>query len=320
MALRNGEHAHDLIGRLVRRLVDLQAPVLEDSDPEPLHQMRVSMRRLRTCLRQFGPALEMPARVTDRRIGRVGRRLGMARDLDVLRDLLRQELLPALPEEERERLRPVLRQLRRERRHAYGELVKTLRSGAYLGMLAHLQRWLKKPRFTALGEAPLGDWLVEWQAPLLVAIFTHPGWFVADLEGDLEQVHDLRKQCKSARYSLENLAAFGAPCCRDWAGRFKGLQQLLGDLNDLQVLGRAIEDQLPGSLAAGLPGLHDRLQERTRDCWSEWRQEATALLRPALRHRLLEDLLGEPEAGPPVEEPAPETGQGALLAPLPGAG
>ena len=56
-ALRCGEHARDLIAARLARLVSLQADVLADHDPEPLHQMRVSFRRLRSSLEQFGPAL-----------------------------------------------------------------------------------------------------------------------------------------------------------------------------------------------------------------------------------------------------------------------
>jgi CHAD domain-containing protein len=116
---------------------------------------------------------------------------------------------------------------------------------------------------------------------------------VADLQGDLESVHDLRKQCKSARYSLENLTAFTGRRCREWARCFKGLQELLGELNDLQVLQKAIDDQLPGRLRDSLPRLHGLLQARADNCWRQWRSEAETLQHPGRRHRLLQDLLLE---------------------------
>lgn len=291
--LTNGAFALELIHQSTRRLVELHGPVLADRDPEPLHQMRVTMRRLRTCMRQFAPALLLPATVSERRIAKVGRRLGMARDLDVLRDRLQNDLLPHLSEGEGKALRPVLKQLRRERSLACEQLEGVLRSGNYLEMLARLQRWRKEPRFTPLGERPLQEWLVEWQAPLLSSLFSHPGWFVADLKGDLESVHDLRKQCKNARYGLENLAPFTGPRCREWARRFKGLQELLGELNDLQVLQKAIDDQLPGRLRDSLPRLHGLLQARADTCWGQWRSEAESLQHPLRRHRLLQDLLLE---------------------------
>ncbi|HYP04389.1 MAG TPA: CHAD domain-containing protein [Cyanobium sp.] len=291
--LSNGGHAVELIHQNTKRLVELHGPVLANRDPEPLHQMRVTMRRLRTCLHQFAPALQLPATVNERRIAKVGRRLGMARDLDVLRDRLQSDLLPHLGEAEGKALRPVLKQLRRERAQACEQLEGVLRSGNYLEMLSRLQRWQKEPRFTPLGEQPLQEWLVEWQAPLLTSLFSHPGWFVADLEGDLESVHDLRKQFKNARYGLENLASFTGRRCREWARRFKALQELLGELNDLQVLQKAIDDQLPGRLRDSLPRLHGLLQARADTCWGKWRSEAEILQHPWWRHRVLQDLLLE---------------------------
>jgi hypothetical protein len=47
-SLTSGAFAQELIHRQIRRLGKLQGQVLADRDPEPLHQMRVSLRRLRT--------------------------------------------------------------------------------------------------------------------------------------------------------------------------------------------------------------------------------------------------------------------------------
>ena len=71
-------------------------------------------------------------------------------------------------------------------------------------------------------------------------------------------------------------------------------QDLLGELNDLEVLRRAIDDQLPGRLADSLPQLHDLLASRSAECWSRWREQARELQRPHCRHGLLADLLGAP--------------------------
>ena len=71
---RCGEHAHTLIGDRLARLVALQAEVLADRDPEPLHQMRVSFRRLRSTLEQFSPALLLPDAADPERIARYGPR------------------------------------------------------------------------------------------------------------------------------------------------------------------------------------------------------------------------------------------------------
>ena len=266
-----------LVARQVARLTSLQAPVLADQDPEPLHQMRVAMRRLRTTLRQFAPVLILPSGVRDQRIAKSVRRLGLARDLDVLRERLEDDLVPELPERERRALEPVFRQLRRERRIAYDHLVEVLRGRSHLELLARLQDWLRQPRFTPLGEEPLHCWLWEWQLPPVLELFLHPGWRVSDAGGEADTVHDLRKQIKEVRYRLENLRGTGGPCQRDTVGQLRQLQELLGDWHDLEVLAKAIDDQMPRSLATDLPELAAQLRERRGDCWVRWREQAAEL-------------------------------------------
>lgn len=293
--ISNGAWAQHLIARSLERLVALQPAVLaDDGDPEPLHRMRVAMRRLRTALRQFGPALVLPDGVGERRIARAGRRLGLARDLDVLRERLERELMPALPDPELRALRPVLRQLRRERRLAGEQLERSLRAGGYLKLLKRLQGWLRQPTFTPLGAEPLAEWLVEWQAPLLSGLALHPGWWVLSTAEDPEAllaVHGLRKQCKHARYCLENLQPFNGEAGAAWAERFHAVQDLLGELNDLEVLRRAIDDQLPGGLADTLPELSALVAGRSADCWQRWRELALELQQPSRRRGLLAELL-----------------------------
>ena len=282
----NGAFAVDLIARFTDKLVSLQGPVLADSDPEPLHQMRVALRRLRTCLQQFAPALHLPRAVADPRLAKTVRRLGMARDLDVLRERLEKDLMPELPEAERKALKPVLKQLRRERALAYEQVVSTLQSGSYLKLLSQLQGWLRHPDLTPLGELPLLGWTLEWQAPMIAGLFQHPGWFILEQEGDMERVHDLRKRLKTARYGLENLGAVTGSRCRQWVVELRDLQELLGELNDLHVLERAIDDQLPSGLAGNLPLLEALLRGRAQGCWEQWRQRAEGLMLPERRRSL----------------------------------
>ncbi len=285
-ASSNGAFAVGLIGRFTHKLVSLQGPVLADNDPEPLHQMRVALRRLRTCLHQFGPALLLPRAVGDPRLAKTVRRLGMARDLDVLRERLEQDLMVELPEAERKALKPVLKQLRRERALAYEQVVSTLQSGGYLKLLSQLQSWLRHPDLTPLGELPLLGWTLEWQAPMIAGLFQHPGWFIVEQEADMERVHDLRKRLKTARYGLENLAAVTGSRCRQWVVELRDLQELLGELNDLHVLEKAIDDQLPSGLARSMPVLEALLRRKAQGCWEQWRQRADGLILPERRRSL----------------------------------
>lgn len=275
--LSNGALAHGLIQQHLQRVVKGHQRVMDRHDPEPLHQMRVAMRRLRTTLQQFEPALVLPRAVSDQRLAKSVRRLGLARDLDVLQGRLLETFLPQLPGEEGAALRPVLRTLQRERDLAQEHLEKVLQSSGHLAMVAALQQWLKQPRFTALGHQPARDWLQEWQLPFLQGLMLHPGWLVDRPGVEVETLHDLRKQLKTARYRLENLTPHTGKALLPWIAHLRQGQDLLGELNDLQVLRKAIDDQLPRGLAVTLPQLHRLLLLTDARCWELWREQVDAL-------------------------------------------
>jgi len=287
--LSNGDVVIHLLERQVRALVQWHGPVLANRDPEALHQMRVAMRRLQVTLQQFAPLLQLPPQLERRRLAKTARRLGLARDLDVLNSRLHEQLLPQLPPQELALLKPVLKQLRRERLQAHGQVVEQLNGGAYLGWLAQMQRWLRKPAFTPLPQQPLADALVQWQLGWMAELYLHPAWGLDRWTKDSqrEQLHDLRKQIKLARYQLDNCKPLLGRRCRRQLGQFKQMQELLGELNDLQVLQRAIADQLHGSLAADLPRLDGLLQQQQAQCWQAWRLLAVSQGRLATGQQLL---------------------------------
>ena len=287
-ALRCGEHARDLIAARLARLVSLQAEVLADHDPEPLHQMRVSFRRLRSSLEQFGPALVLPDAADPERIARIGRRLGLTRDLDVLRQRLDDQLLPLLTEREKRQLKPLFKQLRRERRLAFDELGEALQGRRYLKLLSQLQAWLKTPRFMAMGDDLLTAWRPELVQAVIAGLTTLPGWWAsgpynADAVSDL---HRLRRRIKRARYGLSNLELLEPEAFSPWIARLRRLQELLGDLNDLQLIDAALHRQLDGPPDQLVPGLCSLLMEQRGQCWQLWREQAAVLCDPQGRAAL----------------------------------
>ena len=288
----NGQLVHGLIEQHLRSIVEQQGPVLANKDPEPLHQMRVSMRRLRVTLDQFEPLLVLPESLQRARLAKTARRLGLARDLDVQQQLLEQHWLPQLEAKERKLLRPVLKQLRQERQQAHRQVAEQLKSGAYLAWLAQMQRWLRQPQWTPLAQEPASDWLVHWQLSWIAALFVHPGWRLEGLHSGAahEQLHDLRKAIKRARYQLDNCHALLGQGVRPLQREFKDLQQLLGELNDLEVLQQALEDQLPGSLATTLPHFHALLSLQQERSWLRWRERSRSFAQPNSTQRLLGQL------------------------------
>ena len=275
----SGSVAAALIEARLRRLVALQTEVLADRDPEPLHQMRVSFRRLRSTLEQFAPALCLPDAADPRRIARIARRLGLARDLDVLRQRLDEQLVPLLPERELQQLRPLFKQLKRERRLAFEELRDCLQGRRYLKLLAQLQGWLKRPAVTPLGEEPLLAWRSEWLQACLGGLTTLPGWWAANPydSNAVAELHRLRRRLKRARYGLSNLRAVDPDRIGPWLVRLRQLQSLLGDLNDLQLIDAALHRQLDLSPDQLLPALCSVMAERRAQAWQQWQEQAEPL-------------------------------------------
>ncbi|MCT0226109.1 CHAD domain-containing protein [Synechococcus sp. CS-1328] len=287
---RCGDYVAELIQKQTRRIGKLHPDVLADQDPEALHQLRVTLRRLRTVLTQFGPALKLPDGVSEQRLARVTRQTGLTRDLDVLRQRLEIDLFPALPisadgeesggngsdpEARTKALKRLLKELARNRRQAFEGLEKALQDGHYLKMLARLSKWLKKPDFTILGQQPIGDWLVEWQGSLSSGLFLHAGWQEAHPRA--KSLHELRKRIKEARYSLENLEPFLPSCGHHWIEQLKHAQESLGELHDLQVLADAIAEQDLRPRLAELPELERAIQHQLGRTWEDWQRLASRL-------------------------------------------
>ena len=283
-----GAYAADLIAVRLKQLVALQAVVLADRDPEPLHQMRVACRRLRSTLEQFDPALLLPQDDAPARLARVARRLGLARDLDVLRQRLEQQLLPLLPEKELAVMRKWLKPLRRERRHAFEAVEDALKGRRYLKLLAELQGWLRQPRFQVMGHQPIGDWLPELRQVVIGDLLTLPGWY-SDHPYKPETsaaLHLLRRRLKRARYGLANLRDLEPERLQSWLDRFKGMQQSLGELHDLQMLDQALLHQLDEAPDRVVPCLCSLLAEGRDRAWLEWEALAAPLRSVAGRRAL----------------------------------
>ncbi|CAK6694620.1 CHAD domain-containing protein [Synechococcus sp. BA-124 BA4] len=301
-AISNGVHAAQLIQKQTRRLGRLQPEVLADTDPEPLHQLRVSLRRLRTALVQFQPALTLPDGISERRIARVARRTGLCRDLDVLRERLDTRLLPALPDCESKALRPAMKQLSRDRRRAFEGLTEALRGHRYLKLLERLHRWQDHPQFTTLGALPLEPWLGEWCSQAAAGLFLEPGWF-SDDPGD-PALHGLRKRIKGVRYGLENLEPYLDPALSRWLTDLRKAQDILGDLHDLQVLAEVLEDVLGSSPSPSFPQLNHWIERQRSEGWQHWLELGGRLSQDSSRWSLQSLLAAEG-----MKKPAGEAGQ-----------
>ncbi len=282
----------------LRRIVALQSDVLADQDPEPLHQLRVNLRQLKTLRLQFSALGVWPEEVSAPRIAKLGRRLGLTRDLDVLRQRIEVSWLPLLPEAEVVAIKPFRKQLKRERRLAFAELSETLPSQRYLKLLSRLQVWIKSPTGTAQAAEPVRDWLPELQGQLIGDLFLLPGWTAPEASepGSAAVLHQLRKRLKTLRYGLAHFHQAAVVDHGSLLAQLKALQDCLGDLNDLVVLRGALRSSLDLNPKKALPRFTELLDAAHDQAWLRWLELSQAWRTKGDRLRLYQRLLGLTDA------------------------
>jgi CHAD domain-containing protein len=215
------------------------------SEPDAVHQMRVTLRELRSALGTFRDVLDdEPSAWVREELGWLGGVLGAARDAEVVRDLA-IDLVAAEPPG---LLRgAVAARLGADRAAAHGaamaDVTRALDSERYRVLLDALDRLVVDPPFTAVAAEPAADVLPrrvrrEWarldRAVGAVATAS-PG------ESRDRALHEARKAAKRARYSAETLAPVVGRAAVRSARAAQELQTLLGDHHDTVTVRETLE-------------------------------------------------------------------------------
>lgn len=276
------------IGHLTEVLLWQSGRVGVDAGPEGVHQSRVAIRRLRSCLKQFRPVADAPElRALDAMLGDLARAMGTARDLDVfLRDLGRA-LRDAAGEDKR--VAALLGTAEARRRTAYAVLAGRLESPGFRALVwaaCHacvLREWVALPAEDTIGAtaAPLRP----FAAATLDRRFRQLRKRGAGIKLlDAEALHELRLAGKRLRYAAELFAPLwpGKPAKR-FLSRLAALQEALGLANDTHVardlaagLGQPL-DGVPGRAGSWAVGLAEgfalaRGAGARRDAIRAWRR------------------------------------------------
>jgi triphosphatase len=241
-----------IIGHLADVMVHL-APLVADADsgPDPVHQMRVAVRRSRSAFSVFPPALD-PTSVARATVGlkHLGQMLGPARDWDVFMTETAPPIEATLADHAA--LHPLLRAGTRRRQVARRALSEFLTGPAFRLLILELA-WL------AAAEAPESDSvpppLTEFAAAVLRKRWKKVLSVGKALEGlDTQALHGLRLKAKRLRYAAEFFAPlFPEKAAARFIRRLAVLQEHLGLFNDTTVAEGLLRDlsAKPG-YAAGL--------------------------------------------------------------------
>ena len=244
--------------RIALNLLDAASAARErltdGDDVEALHDFRVAMRRLRSTLRAYQPQLEavVPAKLR-RRLRDLARATGEARDVEVQISWLERQRTE-LPAARRAGVPWLLSGLTQRRERAYQDIRERIAP-----KFERLARRLRR----ALGSVPPPDATVPASlASLIAQLLEDQG---SDLERRLAlirspanhaEAHAACIRVKRARYLLEPVVREAKPAAAV-VRRLKHVQQLLGDLHDLQVVIGRLGDAAAEAAAQRTRRLHE---------------------------------------------------------------
>ena len=207
-----GSCAYRIVDQQSKQIAKLRSPVLKDADTEPLHQMRIGTRKLRSALTLFSDVVEVNGKGKKSGLSKLTKSLknltqalGNVRDLDVMQQWFEQALVDygksgskkkvrkaagkkkekaatgdrAFSTAEIETIQTLLKQLKKRRKEAFPELKKSLKGKDYKKLISRCKQWVKQPAFTAVAQQTAHYGAAQKIIAPITALMEHPGWLVA---------------------------------------------------------------------------------------------------------------------------------------------
>ena len=247
MTRRSGRVLRASFHDLASTWLELESAALDD-EPDAVHQMRVTSRRLRALLRLWGRALRVDAVGLAHDLRWVARALGDVRDLDVLEDRLLGDAEASDSPEAAELIRSRLDDNRARARAALADDVASVR---FTSVRIGVQGLLDAPVRRSWRHEP-ADRLVRaarrrCRAAVRAFDKAAPAGGEEASPEQLERLHHARRVAKSARYASEALAAQGVRRRKgsrrgsgpeQWGEAFTAVADALGVVQDTVVAER----------------------------------------------------------------------------------
>ena len=216
---------------------DARPRLADPSDAEALHDFRVALRRLRSCLRAYRSYLdESVPRKLAKKLRRLAQATGPGRDTEVQIAWLRGRSAH-LSSSHRAGLAWLIARLEERMREAYEDSREEIERD-----FDQIEKALRRRLSTYRTEIHLGGGAPQSTLAEATAEILHKQ--VKELESHLARIedaddetegHEARISAKRVRYLLEPFTD-AIPGAGPVVKRFKALQDLLGDLHDAHVL------------------------------------------------------------------------------------
>ncbi|MCE3241594.1 MAG: hypothetical protein K0Q83_2101 [Deltaproteobacteria bacterium] len=221
----------------LKKCVSIAPRLLVDHDPDDIHDLRVTSRRLQQVVSLMFPK---PRRAKSRKVIRSLRDLrrdwGSCRNLDVDLALLQEKLESLETDGVRDAWSYVRGCLVELRAQELDRARKRLRRLDILAFIERTQRLFKAVKIENVQDLNLeesfADTLAEWREAVAQAKSRH----------NSKHLHELRISGKRLRYRLEIIAELGNTAAKDQATSLKGLQEELGRWHDCHVLLQFVEE------------------------------------------------------------------------------
>jgi CHAD domain-containing protein len=276
---------HDPTVEATRRLIWIQyktilinvAGAIEGKSSQPLHDIRVAIRRLRLLLRVFRKSL--PQTSIDRAFSELGESLGPARDMDVWVDFLQRPVVQRETAGDRRSKRFLDRQLEFKRqqialvrRHLTGHRFASLcvMTGRYLRI--ELPRLVK----TSPPERGLKRFAQKKLAKELRRV-RRRGHLRHSTSP--QKLHELRIALRRARYLCEFFVPVLGQCAARLTQRLREVERPLGRIHDIDMALARIRRQQPVPPRSLLAFLDKRRQKQLDSLGRSWHGLARAMRR-----------------------------------------
>lgn len=226
---------------LVDHAIEYAAAVRDDASPEALHQLRVSLRRLRSLWWAFEPLLDKGENTRQRALYKyLATAAGKTRDWDILIELIAQDDSGARA------MRPKLEEVR-------GDALATSRETLSNADVKHLLRdaltSATKELNTAHERVPLAKFVDKRVAVSERSLRKRMKRASHAKRANYASFHDVRKAGKKLRYLLEFFEPILHGSHKRILKRLKQIQQRFGALNDIVASEMLLRDN--AALLAG---------------------------------------------------------------------
>jgi CHAD domain-containing protein len=265
-------------------ILTLESQVLADDDVEAIHQLRVSLRRLRSQIQAFGSILDIPKVMGEKQIGKIAKVLGKVRDLDVLKNTCKSHK-NNLPDAEKIHLEKVIATIVKRRRKEILKVKLMLNDRDYQYFKIGINNWLNNPQYLSIAQVEIETILPELLLRSIAKLFVDASWWInLELDSGIDPelaisplliihgdtLHNFRKQAKATRYLMEIFIDRYPAQYSEYLKDVKQIHQLFGNIQDNIVLDNFIRKVLGKQAPAKLPTLYDRITRSNHLNWDNW--------------------------------------------------